>query len=80
MNSKLFFRGLVVLFLLFVVLYIGMNNTHPVDFNFPVLPEKKISQPAAYVFFAIFAAGVLAGLLLKGGEKQDEKPVTSKKK
>jgi uncharacterized integral membrane protein len=80
MNFKLIFRGLVILLLLLVVLYIGMNNTHSVDFNFPVLPGKKISQPAALVFFAIFAAGVIAGLLLRGGEKQDEKPAASKKK
>lgn len=80
MNSKLFFRGLGVLILLFVVLYVGMNNTHSVDFNFPVLPGKKISQPAAFVFFAVFAAGVLAGLLLRGEGKQDEKPAASKRK
>jgi len=80
MNFKLILSGLVVLLLLFVVLYIGMNNTHSVDFNFPALPAKKISQPAAYVFFAIFAAGVLAGLLLRGGAKPDEKPVAPKKR
>jgi uncharacterized integral membrane protein len=81
MNLKLYFRSLVFLLLLFVVLYIGMNNTQPVDFNFPVLPDKKVSQPAAFVFFVIFAVGVLAGLMLRSGtDKAGEASSVSKKK
>ena len=80
MNLKLYFRGLAFLVLLFVVLYIGMNNTQPVDFNFPLLPQKKISQPASFVFFVIFAVGVIAGLLLRSENGAKAKDETASKK
>ena len=71
MNAKTLFRGVIFLLLLFVVLYVGMENPHRIDFYFPVLLEKKISQPAALLFFGMFAAGVLAGMMLNsGGEKK----------
>jgi len=71
MNAKTLFRGIIFLLLLFVVLYVGMENTHRVDFYFPLLLEKKISQPAALLFFGMFAVGVLAGMTLNsGGEKK----------
>lgn len=80
MNIKLIFRGLFALLLLFVVLYLGMNNRHSVDFSFPILPGKKISQPAAFVFFAVFAAGVIAGLLMRGDGDAGGKTSTPRKK
>jgi uncharacterized integral membrane protein len=67
MNPKMFFRSFVFLLLLFVVLYIGMTNTHRIDFSFPVLMESKLSQPAAIIFFAMFAIGVIAGMMLHAG-------------
>jgi len=81
MNLKLYFRGVVFLVLLFIVLYIGMNNPQPVDFNFPLLPQKKISQPASFVFFVIFAVGVIAGLLLRSesGAKSKDAAVSKGK-
>lgn len=68
MNLKLLFRGFVILVLLFVVLYVGMTNTHPIDFFFPLLLEKKISQPAALIFFGMFAIGVVAGMMLNANK------------
>jgi uncharacterized membrane protein YciS (DUF1049 family) len=79
MNLRLYFRGLVFLLLFFLVLYIGMNNTQPVDFNFPLLPQKKISQPASFVFFVIFALGVIAGLLIRSGGDGKESSDPKKK-
>jgi uncharacterized integral membrane protein len=79
MNAKTLFRSIVILLLLFVVLYVGMENTHRIDFNFPVLLEKKISQPAALLFFAMFAVGVIVGMVLNsntgtgGGEAEPRK-------
>lgn len=65
---KLFLRAVVVLVALFVVLYVGMYNTHSVDFYFPILLDhKKVSQPAALLFFAMFAVGLVAGLMLNSG-------------
>jgi uncharacterized membrane protein YciS (DUF1049 family) len=62
---KLFLRAVVILAALFVVLYVGMYNTHSVDFFFPLVLEKKVSQPAALLFFVMFAIGVVAGLMFR---------------
>ncbi|MGC4074711.1 MAG: hypothetical protein QM760_19850 [Nibricoccus sp.] len=67
MNAKMFLRAAIFLLMLFVVLYTGMNNTHRIDFYFPVVFAKKIAAPAAFVFFALFAIGVLAGMALNAG-------------
>jgi uncharacterized membrane protein YciS (DUF1049 family) len=67
MNAKMFFRAFVFLLLLFVILYVGMNNPHRIDFYFPLLSEKKITQPAAILFFVMFAIGVIAGMMLHSG-------------
>ncbi|WP_404423870.1 hypothetical protein [Nibricoccus sp. IMCC34717] len=67
MNAKLFFRLVVFLVLCFVVLYIGMANTHLIEFQFPLVLEHKVRQPAAYLFFAFFAVGVVAGVALFSG-------------
>ena len=81
MTAKTLFRGIIFLLLLFVVLYVGMENTHRVDFYFPLLLEKKISQPAALLFFGMFAVGVLAGMTLNsGGEKKSGGEGESRKK
>lgn len=67
MNVKMFLRALVFLLLCFVALYIGLNNQHRIDFYFPVLLEKKITTQAALLFFAMFAIGVIAGMMLQSG-------------
>jgi uncharacterized integral membrane protein len=67
MTPKMFLRAAVFLLMLFVVLYTGMYNTHRIDFYFPVVFAKKVAAPAAIVFFALFAIGVLAGMALNAG-------------
>jgi uncharacterized integral membrane protein len=69
MTFKSFFRTLVFLAMLFVVLYAGMYNTEDIPFSFPIALEKTIHKPAALIFFAVFAVGVLAGTMLHGGGK-----------
>ncbi len=59
-----------LLIILFVMLYVGMNNTHEIDFHFPIAgttAKAPIHASAALVYFGIFAAGVLAGTLLHFG-------------
>ncbi len=82
MNAKMFLRALVFLLLLFVVLYIGMTNPHRIDFRFPLLLEKKVSQPAALIFFAMFATGVIAGMMQNagGGAKSGSEGSSGKRK
>ena len=67
MNFKVLFRSVVFLLMLFVVLYAGLNNTHPIDFSFPIASPKDIHQPAAYIFFGMFAVGVLGVTMLTAG-------------
>jgi hypothetical protein len=75
------FKAVVKVFallcILFVVLYVGMNNIHEIDFNFPVATagvKKPIHTSAALIFFGMFAVGLLAGTILavgngKGGKR-----------
>ncbi len=81
MNAKALFRGLVILLSLFVVLYVGMANPHRVDFYFPIMLKEKISQPAALLFFGMFAIGVIVGMMLNAnaGKKSEGSEVRKKK-
>jgi uncharacterized membrane protein YciS (DUF1049 family) len=67
MSFKVLFKVIVFLAILFVLLYIGLNNRQSIDFYFPVLLEKKWTDQAGIVYFVMFAAGVLAGALLTVG-------------
>ena len=56
--------------ILFVMLYVGMNNTHAIDFNFPIAgatAKTPIHANAALIYFGVFAVGVLAGTILTVG-------------
>ena len=64
---KLLLRAVVFLALLFAVLYVGMNNTHLIDFYFPVVAKGKLHATAALIYFAVFALGVVAGVALGAG-------------
>jgi len=65
MSFKVLFRVVVFLAILFVLLYVGMNNRQSVDFNFPVLLDKKWTDQAGIVYFAMFAAGVYSQSCLR---------------
>lgn len=63
-------KTIALLAILFVMLYVGMNNTHEIDFRFPVagITEKKpIHASAGLIYFGIFAVGLLAGTILNFG-------------
>ncbi len=68
MTAAIFFRTLGFLLILFVVVYIGTENTQQVNFHFSLLLDKPISTNAALVYFAIFAIGVIGGTLLNAGQ------------
>ena len=72
---KAVLKTLWFLAMLFIVLYVGMNNLQVIDFNFPIAgttAQKPIHTQAALVFFGVFAIGVLAGMVLHtgGGSKK----------
>ncbi|MSU22613.1 MAG: hypothetical protein EXS32_02205 [Opitutus sp.] len=75
---KAVIKTFALLIILFVMLYVGMNNGHEIDFRFPVagMTEKKpIHASAALIYFGIFAIGVLAGTMLhSGGAKKSSGP------
>jgi hypothetical protein len=68
-------KTIALLAILFVMLYVGMNNTQEIDFRFPVAgvtAKKPIHASAALIYFGVFVVGVLGGTLLHasgGGEK-----------
>ncbi len=72
-------KTIALLFIAFVMLYVGMNNTHAVDFHFPLAgttAKEPIHASAALIYFGIFAVGVLAGTILTvggGGRNSEEK-------
>ncbi len=57
-------RTLTFLGILFLVVYIGTENTHPISFRFSLLLDKPVQTSAALVYFAVFAVGVIGGTLL----------------
>ena len=63
-------KTIALLTISFVMLYVGMNNTHVIDFHFPVAgttTKTPIHTSAALIFFGVFAVGVLAGTILAVG-------------
>jgi hypothetical protein len=67
---KAVLKTLALLIILFVMLYVGMNNTHEINFFFPIAgttAKAPIHASAAILYFGIFAVGVLAGTMLHGG-------------
>jgi hypothetical protein len=67
MSVKAIFKLIVFLALLFVILYIGVNNRQSADFNFPILLDKKATTDAWEIYFGMFAIGVFAGAVLMAG-------------
>jgi uncharacterized integral membrane protein len=82
MKLKALFRGIVVLLLVFVALYVGMSNTQAIEFSFPLLLKQKITQPAALLFFGMFAIGLITGVMLvspaKSAKGEGEAPKKKK--
>ena len=79
---KAVFKTFFLLIILFVMLYVGMNNTKEIDFNFPVAgstDKKPIHESAALIYFGVFAVGVFAGTMLHSGKGGGKKSAGSSK-
>jgi hypothetical protein len=64
-------KTLALLAILFVMLYVGMNNTHVIDFQFPIAgttDKTPIRASAALIYFGVFAVGLVAGTILTVGD------------
>ena len=78
MNAKLLLKTLVLIVILLLLVIMGMNNRQTVDLTLPPLIEKPQKLPAAFMYFAFFAIGVLAGTIMtagggKGGKSKGDK-------
>jgi uncharacterized integral membrane protein len=67
MNAKLLFKMVFLILVLLVLVMMGMNNRSSVAFVLPPLIPRAITQPAAIMYFAFFAIGVLTGTVLTAG-------------
>lgn len=67
MNAKLLAKTLFFIVVLLLLVIMGMHNRVPVRFVLPPLVNQPISQPAALMYFAFFAVGVLTGTVLTAG-------------
>jgi preprotein translocase subunit SecG len=65
--ASVLFRTVALLVILFLVVYIGTENTHQTAFHFGLLLDKPAQTSAALVYFAVFAVGVIGGTLLNAG-------------
>ncbi|MBM3864661.1 MAG: hypothetical protein FJ381_02030 [Verrucomicrobia bacterium] len=67
---KVILKTVAFLALLFVMLYVGMNNLQSIDFHFPVAgtsAKAPLRASAALIYFGVFAVGVLGGTILAAG-------------
>ena len=83
MSFQAVIKSILFLVLLFVMLYLGMNNPQQIDFQFPIAgttAKKPIHAPAAIIYFGVFAVGVLAGTLLHSGKAKGAKESGGSKK
>lgn len=70
MNFKLLFKTLFVIVVLALLVLMGMHNREFITFTLPPILQQKVRQPAALMYFAFFAIGVLTGTVLTAGGKK----------
>lgn len=69
MNAKLLLKTIFLMLVLLLLVVMGMHNRGSVPFTLPPLVSKPIQQPAAIMYFAFFAVGVITGTVLTAGRK-----------
>ena len=67
MNAKLLLKLVFLLVVLFFLVLMGRENRGTVDFSLPPVLPKKVTLPAAEMYFAFFAIGVITGAILTAG-------------
>ncbi len=75
MNLMVLIKMLFVTVIFALLVLMGVHNRTMVDFNLPPLVSQVVQQPAALMYFAFFAIGLLTGAVLSMGRaKQASKP------
>lgn len=67
MNAKLLFKTIFLIIMLLLLVMIGVYNKEGVSFSLPPILPRVVKQPAAIMYFAFFAVGVLTGTILTAG-------------
>ena len=70
MNIKLLLKTLFTIAILSLLVLMGMHNQQLVEFSMPPLLPKAQTLPAAIMYFAFFAVGVVTGTILTAGKKK----------
>ena len=67
MNTKLLLKTLFIILVALLLVLMGMNNHHRIDFTLPPILNRVIQQPAALMYLAFFAVGLLTGTIMTAG-------------
>jgi uncharacterized integral membrane protein len=70
MNFKLLLKTVFVILVLLLLVLMGMYNQDTITFTLPPMLKQHIKLPAALMFFAFFAVGLLTGTILTAGGKR----------
>lgn len=69
MSFQTILRTFGFLVILFLAVYVSIENTQVIDFRFSLIAEKPLRASAAIIYFGMFAVGVIGGTLLNGPGK-----------
>jgi uncharacterized integral membrane protein len=79
MNAKLLLKTLFLIVVLLLLVIMGLHNRGSVPFSLPPVIPRSVSQPAALMYFAFFAIGLITGTVLTaGGGKKSSSSSSSK--
>jgi len=74
MKVMMLLKVLFVTVILLLLVLMGLHNRAPVDFNLPPFVTEVVREPAALMYFAFFAVGLITGTILSmGGQKETSK-------
>jgi uncharacterized integral membrane protein len=79
MNAKLLLKTLFLIAILALLVLMGLHNRQDVALSMPPLLPHSEELPAALMYFAFFAVGVVTGTILTaGGGKRGSSPAKPK--
>ncbi len=67
MNARLIAKLVLLVVVLLLLVLVGMHNKETVAFALPPLMSRPVKLPAALMYFAWFAVGLITGALLIAG-------------
>ena len=67
MHAKLFLKMVFIILVALLLVLMGMNNQRRVDFTLPPIVNQVIQQPAALMYLAFFAVGLVTGAIVTAG-------------